>query len=164
MKTGRQKSRGRLKVGRKKFTANLGNKQKRSSAKGEHFPQCWGREWGLGIFTEGSCPPHVSFPFSGLALKHKQNIHESLPQDSCSFTLFLSGLQQYHGFLPIFKFFFWLLMSPSYYFNQFCVLKFHFALQGLRKRTKTGFLSGVRQNEPSGVVLVSSCTNHSTGF
>ena len=75
-----QRSRGRLRVGRKKFAANLGNKQKRSSAKGEHFPQCWGRERGLGVFTEGRCPHRLGFPVSGLAFKHNPNTHESLPR------------------------------------------------------------------------------------
>ena len=163
-----QRSRRRLKVGRKKIAANLGNKQKRSSAKGKHFPQCWGRERGLGIFAEGSCPHRLSFPLSGLAFKHNPNTHESLPRiHAASLSSYRVSNNTTASYLFL-KFSFdssWVLLTSL--INS---VSWNFTLPGrafLRhswKRTKTGFLSGVGQDEPSGVVLVSSCTNHSVGF
>ena len=124
-----RRSLGRLKVGRKKFTANLGDKQKSRSAK------LCGRGRGLGIFMEGSCPCHLCFPLLCLAFKGNQNIHQkrasSCPRihvaSLCSYQISNNTVASYQ-FL---KNLFWLLMIPFYYFSQLCVLKFHFALQGL---------------------------------
>lgn len=163
-----QRSRGRLQVGRKKSAANLGHKQKRSSAKGEHFPRCWGRERGLGTLTEGSCPHRLSFPLSGLAFKHNPNTQESLPRvHAASLSSYRVSNNTMASYLFL-KFSFdcsWGLLTTL-----IRSVSWNFTLPGRAflfhswKRTKTGFLSGVGQDEPSGVVLVSSCTNHSVGF